>query len=90
LRLTHASIAAPFAGSMVARLVTPGQAVNAGTPLFTLAARTDRLTVQVPLSAAERLAPMPAPACWPRRFRMARAMPRWTASMRPMGSALPC
>lgn len=59
LRLTHASIAAPFAGSMVARLVTPGQAVNAGTPLFTLAARTDRLTVQVPLSAAEamRLAP---------------------------------
>lgn len=58
-RLAHAAIAAPFAGSVVARRVTPGQSVTAGTPLFTLATSTNKLTVEVPLSAAEamRIAP---------------------------------
>jgi HlyD family secretion protein len=58
-RLARATIATPAAGSVVARLVTPGQQVTAGTPLFTLATRTDRLVVAVPLTAAQamRLAP---------------------------------
>jgi HlyD family secretion protein len=58
-RLSRATLVAPFAGSVVARLVTPGQQVTAGTPLFTLATRTDRLNITVPLAAAQamRLAP---------------------------------
>jgi len=58
-RLARASLAAPFAGSVVARLVTPGQQVATGTPLFTLATRADRLTVEVPLTAAQAMRLVP-------------------------------
>ncbi|MCK4412509.1 MAG: efflux RND transporter periplasmic adaptor subunit [Candidatus Eisenbacteria sp.] len=37
LELSYARVAAPFAGTVVARLVDPGQMVNVGTELFTLA-----------------------------------------------------
>ncbi|MDE1916351.1 MAG: efflux RND transporter periplasmic adaptor subunit [Sphingomonadales bacterium] len=59
VRAARASVVAPFAGAVVARLVTPGQQVTAGTPLFTLATNTDRLTVSVPVTAAQamRIAP---------------------------------
>lgn len=52
-QLARAQIVAPFAGSVVARLITPGQSVQSGTPLFTMAPRSDRLTVQVTLTAAQ-------------------------------------
>lgn len=54
-RLARATLVAPFAGAVVARLVMPGQQVTAGTPLFTLATRTDRLSVAVPLTAAQAM-----------------------------------
>jgi HlyD family secretion protein len=58
-QLAHASLSAPFAGTVVARLVTPGQQVGTGQALFTLATGVDHLTVAVPLTAAQaqRLAP---------------------------------
>lgn len=59
LRAGHAAVVAPFAGTVVARLVAPGQQITAGMPLFTLATHADRLTVIVPVTAAQalRLAP---------------------------------
>jgi HlyD family secretion protein len=52
-KLAGSAISAPAAGVVVARLVAPGQGVQAGAPLFTLAPSIDRLMVAVSLDAAQ-------------------------------------
>jgi len=51
--LAGAVARAPFAGYVVARHVSPGMAVRAGQPLFTLAAHAEKLSIAVPVSAAQ-------------------------------------
>ncbi|NMN06374.1 MULTISPECIES: efflux RND transporter periplasmic adaptor subunit [unclassified Novosphingobium] len=52
-RLADATIRAPFDGLVVARAVAPGQLVQPGMPLLSLATGLDRLVVTVPLPAAD-------------------------------------
>lgn len=52
-RLKNAFVRSPIDGYVVSRFVEPGRHVQAGVPLFTLAAGLDRLTITVPLTKAQ-------------------------------------
>jgi membrane fusion protein (multidrug efflux system) len=52
LELSYTKVAAPFTGSVVRRHVDPGQTVNEGTPLYSLA-DLDRLLARVNVPARE-------------------------------------
>ncbi|HKT86054.1 MAG TPA: HlyD family efflux transporter periplasmic adaptor subunit [Novosphingobium sp.] len=52
-RLKSAFVRSPIDGYVVSRLVQPGRRVQAGLPMFTLAAGLDRLTIAVPLTKAQ-------------------------------------
>lgn len=49
-KAANAEVRAPIAGMLVDRTAQPGQLVQEGLPLFTIAAETSPLTIEVPLS----------------------------------------